>query len=148
MRKNDKNNINNTNEQEISKQVENSMELLILYRSIYILKQKFSLFKERIQKIYSKFNSYKKEFKFQTNIKIYQINIKNFVEVTDEVLQDLNLLLIKYINPKDIFLSKILIEKKRDEMKLIIKEILNWLWNENNNGNNLIQNYNIKFFNK
>ena len=113
MRKNDKNNINNTNEQEISKQVENSMELLILYRSIYILKQKFSLFKERIQKIYSKFNSYKEEFKFQTNIKIYQINIKNFVEVTDEVLQDLNLLLIKYINPKDIFLSKILIEKKR-----------------------------------
>ena len=148
MRKNDKNNINNTNEQEISKQVENSMELLILYRSIYILKQKFSLFKERIQKIYSKFNSYKEEFKFQTNIKIYQINIKNFVEVTDEVLQDLNLLLIKYINPKDIFLSKILIEKKRDEMKLIIKEILNWLWNENNNGNNLIKNYNIKFFNK
>ena len=132
MRKNDKNNIKNTNEQEISKQVENSMELLILYRSIYILKQKFSLFKERIQKIYSKFNSYKEEFKFQTNIKIYQINIKNFVEVTDEVLQDLNLLLIKYINPKDIFLSKILIEKKRDEMKLIIKEILNWLWKKNN----------------
>ena len=148
MQKNEKNNINNSNEQEISKQMENSFELLILYRSIYILKQKFSLFKERIQKIYSKFNTFKSELKFETNIKIYQINIGNFIEVTYEVLQDLNLLLIKYLNPKDIFLSKILIEKKRDEMKRIIKEILNWLLNENNNGNNLIKNYNIKFFNK
>ena len=148
MQKNDKNYINNSNEKEISKQVENSLELLILYRSIYIIKQKFSLFKERIQKIYSKFNTFKGEFKFETNLKIYQINIENFVEVTYEVLQDLNLLLIKYLNPKDIFLSKILIEKKRDEMKRIIKEILNWLLNENNNGNNLIKNYNIKFFNK
>ena len=148
MQKNDKNNINNSNEKEISKQVENSLELLILYRSIYIIKQKFSLFKDRIQKIYSKFNTFKGEFKFETNLKIYQINIENFVEVTYEVLQDLNLLLIKYLNPKDIFLSKILIEKKRDEMKRIIKEILNWLLNENNNGNNLIKNYNIKFFNK
>ena len=148
MQKNDKNNINNSNEKEISKQVENSLELLILYRSIYIIKQKFSLFKERIQKIYSKYNTFKGEFKFETNLKIYQINIENFVEVTYEVLQDLNLLLIKYLNPKDIFLSKILIEKKRDEMKRIIKEILNWLLNENNNGNNLIKNYNIKFFNK
>ena len=148
MQKNDKNNINNTNEQEISKQMENSLELLILYRSIYILKQKFSLFKERIQKIYNKFNTFKGELKFETNIKIYQINIGNFVEVTYEVLQDLNLLLIKYLNPKDIFLSKLLVEKKREEMKKIIKEILNWLLNENNNGNNLIKNYNIKFFNK
>ena len=148
MQKNEKNNINNSNEQEISKQMENSFELLILYRSIYILKQKFSLFKERIQKIYSKFNTFKSELKFETNIKIYQINIGNFIEVTYEVLQDLNLLLIKYLNPKDIFLSKILIEKKRDEKKRIIKEILNWLLNENNNGNNLIKNYNIKFFNK
>ena len=148
MQKNDKNYINNSNEKEISKQVENSLELLILYRSIYIIKQKFSLFKERIQKIYSKFNTFQGEFKFETNLKIYQINIENFVEVTYEVLQDLNLLLIKYLNPKDIFLSKILIEKKRDEMKRIIKEILNWLLNENNNGNNLIKNYNIKYFNK
>ena len=148
MQKNEKNNINNSNEQEISKQMENSFELLILYRSIYILKQKFSLFKERIQKIYSKFNTFKSELKFETNIKIYQINIGNFIEVTYEVLQDLNLLLIKYLNPKDIYLSKLLIEKKREEMKQIIKDILNWLLNENNNGNNLIKNYNIKFFNK
>ena len=148
MQKNEKNNIDNNNSQEISKQVENSLELLILYRSIYIIKQKFSLFKERIKNIYQKYNTYNSIIKFKTNIKIYQIHIKNFVEVTDEVLQDLNLLIIKYLNPKDIFLSRILIEKKREETKKIIKEILNWLLNDNNNGKDLIRNYNINFFNK
>ena len=148
MQKNEKNNIDNNNSQEISKQVENSLELLILYRSIYIIKQKFSLFKERIKNIYQKYNTYNSNIKFKTNIKIYQIHIKNFVEVTDEVLQDLNLLIIKYLNPKDIFLSRILIEKKREETKKIIKEILNWLLNDNNNGKDLIRNYNINFFNK
>ena len=148
MRKNEKNNIDNNNSQKISKQVENSLELLILYRSIYIIKQKFSLFKERIKNIYQKYNTYNSNIKFKTNIKIYQIHIKNFVEVTDEVLQDLNLLIIKYLNPKDIFLSRILIEKKREETKKIIKEILNWLLNDNNNGKDLIRNYNINFFNK
>ena len=142
------NEINKLNNQEISKQVENSIELLILYRSIYIIKQKFSLFKERIKNIYNKYNIYNSNLKFKTNITIYQINISDFAQVTDEVLQDLNLLLIKYINPKDIFISKVLIEKKREETKKIIKEILNWLLNENNNGNDLIKNYNIKFFNK
>ena len=148
MQKNEKNNIDNQNSQEISKQVENSLKLLILYRSIYIIKQKFSLFKERIRNIYQKYNIYNNNLKFRTDLKIYQIHIKNFVKVTDEVLQDLNLLLIKYSNPKDIFLSKILIEKKREETKKIIKEILNWLLNDNNNGNDLIRNYNINFFNK
>ena len=148
MQKNEKNNIDNNNSQEISKQVENSLELLILYRSIYIIKQKFSLFKERIKNIYQKYNTYNSNIKFKTNTKIYQIHIKNFVEVTDEVLQDLNLLLIKYLNPKDIFLSRILIEKKREETKKIIREILNWLLNDNNNGKDLIRNYNINFFNK
>ena len=148
MQKNEKNNIDNNNSQDISKQVENSLELLILYRSIYIIKQKFSLFKERIKNIYQKYNTYNSNIKFKTNTKIYQIHIKNFAEVTDEVLQDLNLLLIKYLNPKDIFLSRIIIEKKREETKKIIKEILNWLLNDNNNGKDLIRNYNINFFNK
>ena len=143
-----KNEINNHNSKKISKEVENSLELLILYRSIYIIKQKFSLFKERIRNIYQKYNIYKSDIKLKTSINIYQISTKNFVNVTDEVLQDVNLLLINYLNPKDIFLSKILIEKKREETKKIIYEILNWLLNENNNGNNLIKNYNRNFFNK
>ena len=148
MQTNENNKINTSKEQGISKQIENSLELLILYRSIYIIKQKFSLFKERIRNIYSKYNTYKGDLKLKTNNKIYQINIKNFAQVTDEVFQDLNLLLIKYSNPKDIFLSKVLVEKKKEETKYIIKEIVNWILNQNNNGNYSIKNYNINFFNK
>ena len=120
----------NENSQEISKEVENSLELLILYRSLYIIKQKFSLFKERIKNIYKNYNIYKDNIKLKTNIAIYQIKIGDFVKVVDEVLQDINLLIIKYQNPKDIFFSKILLEKKREETKLIINEILNWLLSE------------------
>ena len=138
----------NENSQEISKEVENSLELLILYRSLYIIKQKFSLFKERIKNIYKNYNIYKDNIKLKTNIAIYQIKIGDFVKVVDEVLQDINLLIIKYQNPKDIFFSKILLEKKREETKLIINEILNWLLSENNNGKFCIKNYNINFFNK
>ena len=46
----------NINNPEISKQIESSIQLLILYRSLYIIKEKFGLFKERIKKIYEKYN--------------------------------------------------------------------------------------------
>ena len=110
MNKNDE----KTNKQEISKQIENSLELLVLYRSLYIIKQKFSLFKERIKNIYDKYNRYKNNLKLNTDIKIYQVNKKDFIQITNEVLKDLNLIIIKYSNPKDIFLSKLILEKKNE----------------------------------
>ena len=143
MNKNDE----NINKQEISKQIENSLELLILYRSLYIIKQKFSLFKERVKSIYDKYNIYKNNLKLNTDIKIYQINKKDFIQVTEEVLKDLNLIIIKYSNPKDIFLSKVILEKKKNETIPIIQEILNWL-TKNNNGKFSIKSYNKIFFNK
>ena len=135
------------NNEEISKEVENSIELLILYRSLYIIKQKFGLFKERINSIYDKYNIYKNNYKLDGDIKIYQIDKKDFVQVTEEVLKDINLIIIKYLNPKDIFLSKVLLEKKIKETIPIIQEILNWLTN-NNNGKYSFKNYNKIFFNK
>ena len=143
MNKNDE----KTNKQEISKQIENSLELLVLYRSLYIIKQKFSLFKERIKNIYDKYNRYKNNLKLNTDIKIYQVNKKDFIQITNEVLKDLNLIIIKYSNPKDIFLSKLILEKKMNETIPIIQEILNWLTN-NNNGKFSIKSYNKIFFNK
>ena len=142
-----KNNDESINNQEVSKQIENSLEILILYRSLYIIKQKFSLFKERIKKIYDKYNIYKDSYKLSTDIKIYQIAKKNFVPVVDEVLKDLNLLIIKYSNPKDIFFSKLILENKIKETLTIIQEILNWLM-KNNNGKYSIKHYNKIFFNK
>ena len=142
-----KKNEENTNNQEISKQIESSLETLILYRSLYIIKQKFGLFKERIKNIYDKYNIYKDNYKLKTDIKIYQIDKNNFIQVTDEVLKDLNILIIKYSNPKDIFLSKVILENKIKETFSIIQEILNWLIN-NNKGKFSIKYYNKIFFNK
>ena len=135
------------NNPEVSKQIENSLDILILYRSLYIIKQKFSLFKERIKKIYDKYNIYNNNYKLNTDIKIYQIDKNNFVTVVDEVLKDLNLLIIKYSNPKDIFFSKVMLENKIKESFSIIQEILNWLISKNN-GKYSIKHYNKLFFNK
>ena len=140
-------NSQNLSSQEISKQIENSLETLILCRSIYIIKQKFSFYKERLKSIYDKYNIYKGSYKLNTDIKIYQINKKDFVQVTEEVLKDLNLLIIKYLNPKDIFLTKVVIEEKMKETMPILQEILNWLLN-NNNGEFSFKYYNKVFFNK
>ena len=140
-------NAQNLSSQEISKQIENSLETLILCRSIYIIKQKFSFYKERIKSIYDKYNIYKGNYKLNTEMKIYQINKKDFVQVTEEVLKDLNLLIIKYLNPKDIFLTKVVIEEKMKETMPILQEILNWLLN-NNNDEFSFKYYNNVFFNK
>ena len=140
-------NSQNLSSQKISKQIENSLETLILCRSIYIIKQKFSFYKERIKSIYDKYNIYKGNYKLNTDIKIYQINKKDFIQVTEEVLKDLNLLIIKYLNPKDIFLTKVVIEEKMKEIMPILKEIFNWLLN-NNNGDFSFKYYNNVFFNK
>ena len=140
-------NSQNLSSQDISKQIENSLETLILCRSIYIIKQKFSFYKERIKSIYDKYNIYKGNYKLNTDIKIYQINKKDFIQVTEEVLKDLNLLIIKYLNPKDIFLTKVVIEEKMKEIMPILKEIFNWLLN-NNNGDFSFKYYNNVFFNK
>jgi len=140
-------NSQNLSSQELSKQLENSLETLILCRSIYIIKQKFSFYKERIKSIYDKYNIYKGNYKLNTDMKIYQINKKDFVQVTEEVLKDLNLLIIKYLNPKDIFLTKIVIEEKMKEVTPILQEIFNWLLN-NNNDEFSFKYYNNVFFNK
>ena len=137
----------NLNNQIISKQIESSLELLILYRSLYIIKEKFGLFKERIKNVYDKYNIYKNNYKLNSDIKIYQIDKKDFVQVTDEVFKDINILIIKYLNPKDIFLSKVMLGNKIDESLLILKEILDWLTN-NNNEKYSIKNYNTIFFDK
>ena len=137
----------NANNQEISKEIGSSLEILILYRSLYIIKQKFGLFKERIKKVYDKFNIYKDNYNLGTDLKIYQIDKKNFVQVVDEVLKDINILIIKYANPKDIFISKLLLKDKINETLSVIPDILNWLIN-NKDGKFSIKHYNKIFFNK
>ena len=140
-------NSQNLSSQEISKQIKNSLETLILCRSIYIIKQKFNFYKERIRSLYDKYNIYKGNYKLNTDIKIYQIYKKDFVQVTEEVLKDLNLLIIKYLNPKDIFLTKVVIEEKMKETMPILQEIFKWLLN-NNNDDFSFKYYNNVFFNK
>ena len=135
------------NPQNVSQQLENSLETLILYRSLYIIKQKFSSYKDKLKNIYTKYNidNIDKNL-IDQNYNSYQINKKDFVSVTTEILKEINLIIIKFLNPKEIFISGVLIENKIKEMTSIIENIYNCLQKGENNFS--IEYYNNIFYNK
>ena len=115
--------INNKNNfQEIISNMEQSIETMILYRSLYLIKKKFEIYKSNINKIYIEYNINKS--KRIDAFGSYQIDINCFEEIIILILKELNLFILKLTSPKDIFLSNFLItNQKLEEMSLIIREL-------------------------
>ena len=135
----------NYNEIDICEEIKKSIETIILYRSLYILKKKFELKKPKIKILYNSFNLDKNSNVNQYNS--YQVNIENFVIIAETIFKECNLLLTTLTNPKDIFLSNIFINinQKMEEMNDILNEIKNYITDENNN---LAKKYNNLFYEK
>ena len=79
-------------------EVKKSIETIILYRSLYILKKKFELKKTKIRALYNSFNIDK-----NSNVMLYnsyQVNIENFVVICETIFKDCNILLTTLTNPK------------------------------------------------
>ena len=124
----------------ISEELLNSIQTLILYRSLYLLKQKFAVNKHKLIEFY-------KEYNINTNnnkIFFYQINKGDFAKITELVFKQINLLIIKIHNPKDIFLSKVIKTDKIEEM-ICVLQVIQVLINTNSVN---IKNYNQIYFNK
>ena len=129
----------------ICEELKKSIETLILYRSLYILKKKFELGKETIRRIYNSFNLDPNE-----NVEkycSYQVSIDNFIIIAKTVFEKCNILLIILNNPKDILLSNLFlnVNKKMDEMNSIFREIKEYIINDKNP---LVQKYNILYYEK
>ena len=132
-------------ENDICEELKKSIETLILYRSLYILKKKFELGKETIRKIYNSFNLDPNE-----NVSkycSYQVSIDNFLIIAKTVFEKCNMLLIIMNNPKDILLSNLFLDvnKKVEEMISILKEIKEYIINGKNP---LVKKYNILYYDK
>ena len=130
---------------DICEELKKSIETLILYRSLYILKKKFELGKETIRKIYNSFNIDPNE-----NVSkycSYQVSIDNFIIIAKTVFEKCNMLLIVINNPKDILLSNLFLDvnKKIEEMTSILKEIKEYITNEENP---LVKKYNSLYYDK
>ena len=135
--------INNQNKfEQIIKNMEESIQSLILFRSLYLIKKKFDKYKSNINKIYQDFNINKS--KRIDALGSFQIDINLLDKILLLVLKEINLFILELSSPKDIFLSYFLISnKKLEEMELIInnmkKEIIE---------KNLVEKYNKIFYDK
>ena len=142
------NNISNkiqNKEVDLCDELKKSIETLILYRSLYILKKKFDSRKEIIKKIYDSFNldSNENVEKYSS----YQVSIDNFDIIAKTVFEKCSILLIILNNPKDILLSSLFLNlnKKLEEMAAIFKEIKEYILDEKNS---LVKKYNSLFYDK
>ena len=142
-------NINNNNDNnkqiDISEELKKSIETLILYRSLYILKKKYETKKDIIRKIYNSFN-----LDINENVDkyySYQVSIDNFEIIAKTVFEKCNILLIILNNPKDILLSNLFlnINNKIEEMISIFKDIKKYISDEKNS---LVKKYNNLFYEK
>ena len=129
----------------ICEEIKKSIETIILYRSLYILKKKFDLHKPKIRTLYNSFNIDKNSNVIQYNS--YQVSIENFVIITETIFKECNILITTLKNPKDIFLSNLFlnINQKMMEMNKILNEIKNYITDENNS---LVKKYNNLFYDK
>ena len=82
---------------------EDSFEILTLYRSIYIIKRKFEIYKIQIKQIYNKYNI--NEFNNNIGINFYVINTDNFYLIAKEIFNIINCFIIQIHNPRDIFIN-------------------------------------------
>lgn len=130
---------------DVCEEIKKSIESIILYRSLYILKKKIDLNKPKIRTLYNSFNIDKNSNVIEYNS--YQVNVENFVIISQTIFKECNMILTTLSNPKDIFLSNIFINinQKMVEMNGILNEIKNYITDENNS---FVKKYNNLFYDK
>ena len=135
--------INNSDKYEkILSNMEESIESMILFRSLYLIKKKFEVYKSSINQIYLDYNINKS--KRIDALGSYQIDINFFDKVLLSILKETNLFILEISSPKDIFLSYFLItSQKADHMDSIIRNMKNELILKNLNAK-----YNKIFYDK
>ena len=114
--------INKNKYEKIISNMEDSINSMILYRSLYLIKKKFDLYKYTINKIYYEYNINKS--KRIDTLGSFQIDINLLDKVLLLILKETNLFILELTSPKDIFLSYFLISNQKEKnMELIIQNI-------------------------
>ena len=86
-----------------------SIPLIILYRSLYILKQKFSKFKPQIVEIYKKYsinhidNILPSDESIKNNLLQIKIELFSFKSVLKDLFPIINMLIVAIANPNELF---------------------------------------------
>ena len=121
---------------------QNSFEMMALYRSLYIIKRKFEIYKNQIMEIYNKYNIH--EIDINDNINYYVVNIDNFDTIGLEIFENINLYIIQIYNPKDLYIANLYLNDERKyEMINIFKFLKDYIIKNNN-----FEKYNQIFYDK
>lgn len=101
-----------------------STPLVILYRSLYILREKFQKYKSEIIQIYKKYEI-DKMVKYKADSVHLICDIKNISEILKEVLSITNLIILPVKSPQEIFFYNFIQENDQQKYNSkAIKEIL------------------------
>ena len=123
---------------------EDSLEIVTIYRSLYILKKKFEKYKDEISKIYTKYFIKDKKSKFN-NISVKIINISSFKSLLKEICNIINITITKISTPKELFISDLMNQKKQNEkLKDSIDQIFYFITDKLNTYNDIFYNKKIK----
>ena len=129
-------NLNNVNKQE-------SLSLITIYRSLYILKKKFEKYKDEISNLYTKY--FVKDKNNYNNIRCKIIKISSFKSLLKDVCTISNFSIIKLTSMNEIFISDLMSDDKIEEkLEFSIEQINNYITENLNKYNNIFYNKKIK----
>ena len=113
---NEFNSNSNQNHQEILAIEKKNNQMLILERSLYILKKKFEIHKKELEIVYEKYRH--KNYK-----KLKCINVDYLYELYNEILKTTRFNLIPYTNSKEVISAELMIELNREKRKMVLKSL-------------------------
>jgi len=123
---------------------EDSLEIVTIYRSLYILKKKFEKYKDEINKIYTKYFIKDKKIIFD-NLCCKIIKLSSFKSLLHEICNLINITITKISTPKELFISDLMNQKKQNEkLKDSIEQIFYFITDKLNTYNDIFYNKKIK----
>ena len=94
-----------------------NIHMLILQRSLYILKKKFEMNKKPLEIIYQKYRD-------ENYMKLKCVSVDYLSEVYNEVMETTQFTMIPYTNFNELFSADLMTEINKDKCKIIIKNLV------------------------
>ena len=132
-----KNSVNvskNSNKEQILNMELKNIQMLILQRSLFILKKKFEINKKPLDIIYQK-------YKDENYAKLRCVNIDYLTEIYTEIMETIQFTILPYNNFNELFSADLMTELNKDKSKQILKELVKYT-NQN------VEKYNKIYFEK
>ena len=125
---------NSNNKEQILNMELKNIQMLILQRSLYILKKKFEINKKPLDIIYQKYRD-------ENYMKLRCISVDYLLEMYIEIMETIQFTILPYNNFNELFSADLMTELNKDKSRIILKDLVKYT-------NNNIEKYNRIYFEK